>query len=228
MLSVKIFIFVYCFIYVNAKPMNNSVELMTDDAAYEISNIVDNVKFTDLHHNLGYVNISFKNIKVSEFNVESMKLVNTYEGYKVLLDVVIGKIESDFTAQLFSQKATAHVLGKILNFILANYDVTIKEIDGQIKAEIIKCNMVVEDYLLSVKAQGDTGLQSFLKNFAEKQYKGIATYLLQTNICASVKPEIQKILDERNLNEIYDEIKSTKPKVVHFFNPSTEKVKRDY
>ena len=43
--------------------------------------------------------------------------------------------------------------------------------------------MVVEDYLLSVKAQGDTGLQSFLKNFAEKQYKGIATYLLQTNVC---------------------------------------------
>ena len=52
-----------------------------------------------------------------------------------------------------------------------------------LKAEIIKCNMVVEDYLLSVKAQGDTGLQSFLKNFAEKQYKGIATYLLQTNVC---------------------------------------------
>ena len=52
-----------------------------------------------------------------------------------------------------------------------------------LKAEIVKCNMVVEDYLLSVKAQGDTGLQSFLKNFAEKQYKGIATYLLQTNVC---------------------------------------------
>ena len=28
-----------------------------------------------------------------------MKLVKTYEGYKVLLDGVVGKIESDFTAE---------------------------------------------------------------------------------------------------------------------------------
>ena len=43
--------------------------------------------------------------------------------------------------------------------------------------------MVVEDYLLSIKTQGDPDLQTFLKNFAEQQYKGIATYLLQTRVC---------------------------------------------
>ena len=34
---------------------------MTDDAAYEISNIVNNVNFNDLHHNLRYVIYHSKN-----------------------------------------------------------------------------------------------------------------------------------------------------------------------
>ena len=42
--------------------------------------------------------------------------------------------------------------------------------------------MVIEDYLLSVKLEGDSGLQNFLTNFFDQYYEAIANILSQTEV----------------------------------------------
>jgi len=160
------------------------------------------MKLTDIQQEVGDYKLLFENIKVAKFNVDSMKLLNVNGAYKVQLDGVNGIIEADATAKQNSKEASAHTVGDIKSLKVSNYDVTIKKVDGQIKAEVTTCNVITEDYLLSVKLEGDSGLQNFLTNFFEQYYVAIANRLSQTEICAIVKPEIQKLLDEKNLNEI--------------------------
>jgi len=200
--SVETLVFISCFLYVHAKPIGNSVDLLTDDAAKKISSVVENMKLTDIEQEIRDYKLSFENIKVAKFNVDSMKLLNVNGAYKVQLGGVNGIIEADATAKQKSKEASAHTLGKINSLKVSKYDVDIKKVDGQIKAEVTTCNVVIEDYLLSVKLEGDSGLQNFLTNFFDQYYEAIANRLSQTEICAIVKPEIQKLLDEKNLNEI--------------------------
>jgi len=97
--SFETLVFISCFLYVCAKPIENSVELITDDAAKEISNVVENMKLTDIQQEVGDYKLLFENIKVAKFNVDSMKLLNVNGAYKVQLDGVNGIIEADATAK---------------------------------------------------------------------------------------------------------------------------------
>ena len=51
------------------------------------------------------------------------------------------------------------------------------------QAEVTTCNVVIEDHLLSVKLEGDSGLQNFLTSFFEHYYVAIANRLSQTEVC---------------------------------------------
>ena len=50
------------------------------------------------------------------------------------------------------------------------------------QAEVTTCNVIIEDYLLSVKLEGDSGLQNFLTNFFDQYYEAIANILSQTEV----------------------------------------------
>ena len=50
------------------------------------------------------------------------------------------------------------------------------------QAEVTTCNVITEDYLLSVKLEGDSGLQNFLTNFFDQYYEAIANILSQTEV----------------------------------------------
>merc|ERR1719457_159005 len=202
MCSIGTFVFVISFFCTNAKPVNNSVELLNSDASKENSSVVENLKLSSNKLGVGDYDIEFKNIKVSKFNVGSMKLVNVNGAYKVQLDGVSGLIEMDATIKQNSKQASVHTVGDINSLEVSNYDVTIKKVGGQIKAEVTNCNVVIEDYLLRLKASGDLDLQNVLTSYVKKNYKMSVNYLSNTEICDVVRPEIQKLLDVQNLNEI--------------------------
>jgi len=202
--SIGTVVFVMCFLYTIAKPVDITVNLLTEIASKEISSIVENLKFSSNLQQLGDYNVLFKNIKVSEFNVGSMKLVKENDAYKVQLGGVNGIIKMDASVRqnLSPKQASVHTVGDIDNLKVSNYDVTIKNVDGQIRAEVTACNVVIEDYLLNLKASGDPGLQNFLTGYVKKNYKMSVNHLSNTEICEVVRPKIQKVLDVLNLNEI--------------------------
>jgi len=202
--SIGIIVFVLCFLYTVAKPVDISVDLLTVDTSKEISNVVKNLKIGNKKKQIGNYNTEFKNIKVSKFNVGSMELVKVNGAYKVHLDGVSGLIEMDATVKQNSKQASVHTVGDINSLEVSNYDVTIKNVDGQIKAEVTNCNVVIEDYLLSLKASGDLDLQNVLTSYVKKNYKMSVNYLSNTEICDVVRPEIQQLLDEQNLNKIFE------------------------
>jgi len=174
---------------------------LTEVSAERISNAVENMKYGDII--IDGKKLKFENIKVSEFNVDSMKLQKENGAYKVKLDGVNGVLESDATVKRNSKEASANLVGDIYSFESSNYDVTIQNVDGKIKAYVTTCNFIVtEDHVMSAKFSGDPELQKFLFYYFKEHLLSIVNRWAQTEICAVVKPQVQKILDEQNLNEI--------------------------
>jgi len=200
--SVEILVFVFGLLYVNAKPVDISVELLTDGAMQEISNAVENMEFADIQQTVGDFKVSFENMKVSRFDADSMKLIYVDGGYKAKFIGVAGVIESDVKATHDSKEASAHIVGDIYNLRNSDYDVTMNVVGGQIKPEVTGCNVDIEEYDLSMDLQGEPYIQAFISDLVNQSYKALANQLSKTYICAIVKPEIQKLVDGQNFEEI--------------------------
>jgi len=210
-MKLSVFIFTFLFICVNSQPVKNSIEILGDGGAKQIEQLVKNIKLDDIFEDNGDIKIYIKNIKVTSFNIGSMNLVDGGDGtYRAELADLSGSIEADVrgvkTIKIWvferTVDASLHVKANLSNLYLSQA-VKLNTVGDQLVPEVGACVSRVGDVDYEIQGKDFWGnLIAYLSNAVKIQFKGMIKKTASNKICPIVKPELQKVLDSINLNEV--------------------------
>jgi len=210
-MKLSIIFLTFCIICASSQPTENSFELLGNNSAAELEQLVKSISLDDISDEIGDTKLYIKNIKVTGFNVGSAKLVASGDDiFRADLDGLSASIEADVKAVKeikfwFIKKtvdASVHVKASISDLKFSQA-IKINDVDGQLKAEVGACVSRVGDIDYEIQGKNFWGnLIALIGKYVKASFKGTIKNLASEKICPTVRPEIQKLLDGINLNEV--------------------------
>jgi len=214
-MKLSIFLLTFCLIYVSSQPTEKSIEILGEDASEQLEQLVKSIKLEDISDENGDIKLYIKNMKVTGFNMGSVNLVDGGDGtYRADLDGLSASIEADvrgvkeigFWILKTTVDASVHVKASLSDLEFSQA-VTLNMVDDQLKADVGACVSRVGDVDYDIQGKDFWGnLVALISKFVKGTFKGIIKNMASDKICPTVRPEIQKILDSININEIMAEM----------------------